>query len=262
MNKQERGVTETQASLAFSYNNAGAIDGKQKFAVFDIDGTVFRSGLYRELIFDMVSRGELPKKVKDEYRLALKNWQERLVDDAFNQFIDASVRAFEKHILDVPFIAVDKAAERVIKKHGNEVYTYTRDLIKDLRARSYFLIAISGSQIELVARFAQKFKFDYYIGQVFERGNNGFYTGKIVKTHSGKDKILQEIVDKNDLTTRGSIGVGDTRGDISMLEFVENPIAFNPDHVLLEVAKRNGWPIILERKSIVYELTPDNWKTI
>lgn len=35
---------------------------------------------------------------------------------------------------------------------------------------------------------------------------------------------------------------------------VEHPVVFNPTEKLLEIAEANGWPIVLERKSVVFEL--------
>ena len=229
----------------------------QKFAVFDIDGTIFRSGLYRELIFDMVQNNELPPEIVEDYKESYTAWQTRATGEAFNDFIDASVAAFEKYITSVHSATVELAANRVIRAQGDKVYSYTRKLIETLRQRGYFLIAISGSHTELVSRFAEKFKFDHFVGQDFERDSRGYYTGKSIKTHSGKEKILARIILEHNLDTTGSIAVGDTSGDISLLSAAECPIAFNPDAKLLGSAKEHGWPIVIERKNVVYHLAPD-----
>ena len=47
--------------------------------------------------------------------------------------------------------------------------------------------------------------------------------------------------------------MGDTEGDIPMLSVVENPICFNPNAKLAEVARANGWDIVIERKDVIYE---------
>lgn len=52
-----------------------------------------------------------------------------------------------------------------------------------------------------------------------------------------------------------SYGVGDTASDISMLEIVDRPIAFNPNHQLYDHARKAGWRIVVERKDMVYDLT-------
>jgi phosphoserine phosphatase len=52
----------------------------------------------------------------------------------------------------------------------------------------------------------------------------------------------------------GSVGVGDTEGDISLLEAVELPICFNPNMKLFERAKLKDWKVVIERKDVIYEL--------
>jgi HAD superfamily hydrolase (TIGR01490 family) len=230
----------------------------QQFAVFDIDGTIFRSGLYRELIFDMVQNNELPQEIVEDYRAAYTAWQTRATNEAFNDFIDASVKAFEKYLSSVHSATVELAADRVIRAQGDKVYSYTRRLIETLRQRGYFLIAISGSHTELVSRFADKFHFDHFVGQDFERDARGYYTGKSIKTHSGKEKILERIILDHGLDTTDSVAVGDTSGDVSLLSAVEQPIAFNPDAKLLTTAKQHLWPIVIERKNVIYHLSPNS----
>jgi hydroxymethylpyrimidine pyrophosphatase-like HAD family hydrolase len=39
---------------------------KQKVAAFDIDGTLFRSGLYREVAYELMKMGALPEKILQE----------------------------------------------------------------------------------------------------------------------------------------------------------------------------------------------------
>jgi phosphoserine phosphatase len=50
------------------------------------------------------------------------------------------------------------------------------------------------------------------------------------------------------------VGVGDTDGDIPLLRKVETPICFNPNQKLYEHAKKEGWPVVVERKDVVYTL--------
>lgn len=59
----------------------------------------------------------------------------------------------------------------MLSKKAENVYVYTRDLIRKLKDEGYFLIAISGSQIELVEPFAIKYGFDAWVGQQWERGD-------------------------------------------------------------------------------------------
>jgi len=43
-----------------------------------------------------------------------------------------------------------------------------------------------------------------------------------------------------------------------MLELVENPIAFNPDKNLFEIAKTHKWKVVIERKNMIFQLEYKN----
>jgi HAD superfamily hydrolase (TIGR01490 family) len=230
---------------------------QQKFAVFDIDGTLFRSGLYREVFFELIRMKALPKGVYQMLADKETAWQKRTHGRAFGEFEQSMVEMFDKQLPKLKVAYFDLAAERVIEKHLDNVYAYTRDLVKVLKDQGYFMIAISGSQTELVGPFAQHYGFDHWVGADYER-KDGYFTGEAVRTHKGKDLFLNKIIKKHDLTLKGSYAVGDTGGDIGMLAMVENPVVFNPDKELYTHARSVGWKIVLERKNSVYELTSEN----
>ncbi len=90
----------------------------------------------------------------------------------------------------------------------------------------------------------------------YELGPTDKFNGKIADEHLIRNKanILRRAVAKENLTLKGSIGVGDTEGDIPVFELVETPICFNPNMTLYRHAKRNKWKIVVERKDVIYEL--------
>jgi len=51
-----------------------------------------------------------------------------------------------------------------------------------------------------------------------------------------------------------SVGMGDTLSDVGFLDVVRIPIAFNPNRDLFEVARQRSWPIVVERKDVIYNL--------
>ena len=226
---------------------------KQKFAAFDIDGTLFRSGLYREVAYEMMKMGALPREVLEETTAKNREWRHRSHGNAFEEF-DMLVVDRVDHLL--PNLRIDdyeEAAQMVLEKRADNVYVYTRNLLHRLKEEGYFLIAISGSQIELVEPFAVKYGFDAWIGQEWERGDE-FFTGNIVKTHTNKDIILRDLMSRYNLTLKDSYAVGDSNGDVGMLGLVDHPIAFNPTAELYEKAVAQGWTIAIERKNMMYTL--------
>ena len=59
---------------------------KQKFAAFDIDGTLFRSGLYREVAYELMKMGVLPPEVFEETTVKNREWRHRTHGNAFEEF--------------------------------------------------------------------------------------------------------------------------------------------------------------------------------
>ncbi len=232
----------------------------KKFAVFDIDGTLFRWQLFSEVVFELMQDGYIPKEVKTEVEAKMTEWRNRKTAHSFHDYETTIVKAFIPYITKVPVAAIEAAADKILARVGNQVYMYTRNLIAQLKEQGYTLIAISGSQDEIVQRFAKLWQFDIALGQM-----NDQKEGKYIGTIPGgkllvlrKGEILKEIVKKHNLSWKESVGVGDTLSDATMLEAVEQPIAFNPNEQLFTVAQKHGWPVVIERKNMIYEMEMQN----
>ena len=65
---------------------------------------------------------------------------------------------------------------------------------------------------------------------------------------------MEEFLADAEAGLEDSVGMGDTLSDVGFLEMVETPIAFNPNRGLFEVARQRGWPIVVERKDVIYNL--------
>lgn len=229
---------------------------KQKFAAFDIDGTLFRSGLYREVFYELYKMRALPANLGEETTLKHREWRHRVHGNAFEEFEEIMIGGLSDYLPKLRINDYDKAARLVLEKKAENVYVYTRNLLRRLQSEGYMTIAISGSQQELVEPFAKRYGFDAWVGQQWERGDE-YFTGNVIKTHTDKDMILETLIKEHKLTLEGSYAVGDSNGDVGMLRLVQNPIAFNPTFELLEKALEHGWKIVIERKNASYELTKE-----
>lgn len=232
----------------------------KKFAVFDIDGTLFRWQLFSEVVFELMQDGYIPKEVKAEVEAKMSEWRNRKTAHSFHDYEIAIVQAFIPYVTKVPVTAIETAADKILARVGNQVYMYTRNLITELKAQGYTLVAISGSQDEIVQRFAKLWQFDIALGQANDQ-KDGQYTGTIpggTLLVLRKGEALKEIVATHGLSWEGSVGVGDTLSDAEMLRLVERPIAFNPNEQLFALAKEHSWPVVIERKNMIYELEAKN----
>lgn len=226
----------------------------KKFAVFDIDGTLIRWQLYHAVVDKLASSGVLGDQAKDDLRSARMVWKNREHPNAFKEYEIALIQIYEASISEINSEHFDKLVDEVIEEFKDQVYTYTRNLASELKAKGYFLLAISGSHHELVGKLAKYYGFDDWAGTQYERSGTSF-SGKKFVPSLDKQKVLKSMIAEHQLSADNSIGVGDTSSDISMLELVETPIAFNPERALFEHAKSRGWQIVVERKNVVYNLT-------
>ena len=223
-------------------------------AVFDVDGTIFRSSLLIELVEQLMRDGVFPEEARAIYERDQKRWLEREGD--YGEYINAMVRAFKKHLQGVHYGELVDAAEIVVEKHQKHVYRYTRDLLRELREKNYYLLAISNSPKTVLDRFCPRMGFDKAYGSMYEIGPQDRFTGKMEDEHFifNKAAVLTRAVEKEGLTLAHSVGVGDTESDISFLEIVARPVCFNPNKKLYRYARRNKWKIVVERKDVIYEL--------
>ena len=223
-------------------------------AVFDIDGTLFRSSLLIELVEELIKREIFPADARKSYETSQLEWLNRKGE--YEPFIKKVVQAFGKHAKGAPYGEVADVAGEIIESKKDRTYRYTRDLVDDLKAKGYFLLAISHSPKFIVDGFAYELGFHKSYGTFYETGASNRFTGEIADEHliMNKSAVLKRAVEKENLTFKNSYGVGDTESDISMLTMVENPVAFNPNRLLYRHAKKHGWPVVVERKDVIYEM--------
>jgi HAD superfamily hydrolase (TIGR01490 family) len=225
-----------------------------KLAVFDIDGTIFRSSLVIELSHALVEAGIFPQAAKKEIAKEYLAWLDR--KGTYEAYINKVVKIYIKHIRRQRYIQVKRIAQNVIAYQKDRVYRYTRDLIKKLKKENYFLVAISGSPSYIVEAYAKAIGFNLFFGTELEI-KNGKFTGNIVSLDSAfnKAKIVKSLAAKYpSVDLKKSLAVGDTESDVKMLSLVGHAIAFNPNFELAKVAKRKGWKIVAERKDVIYEI--------
>lgn len=226
---------------------------KKKVAIFDIDGTIFRSSLLIEFNKGLMRTGVIPSALVGDLHKEYFAWVER--KGSYGDYIRKVVTMHQKAIKGKEQKYVIAAADLVFLAHRDRVYRYTRDLLKKLK-RTHLLLAISGSPLEIVTPFAKYFDFDHVWGTVYEVDRKGVYTGRVLDRRSvdHKREILEAFVQEQNLSLKDSWGVGDTETDISILEVVDHPIAFNPTASFYNMAKKKKWPVIVERKNVIYQI--------
>ena len=226
----------------------------RKVAIFDIDGTIFRSSLLIELVEVLIDEGIFTVSVRADYEREKEHWLNRKGD--YESYIMAVVGVFIKHIKGVHHEEFTRAAQIVVDRYRHRTYMFTEELIRTLKDEGFYLLAISHSPKGILDLFCAELGFDKVYGKIYELGPTGCFTGSVVDEHviANKASTLRHAIEKENLTLNGSVGVGDTESDIKFLELVERPVCFNPNMKLYKHANANGWEIVVERKDVVYKI--------
>lgn len=223
-----------------------------KLAVFDLDGTLFRWQLYHELVFKLKDKGCFRDDVAEQLDEALLGWTSRRT--SFHDYEKKMIKLFSSELPRIPTQIFDQTAKETVSSSSHKIYRYTHRLLKQLKEEGYFLLALSGSQQELVDQFAKLYGFDDWIGSLYERNERGFTGGIVRNVPKDKAGIVTAYADKHDYDLLDALAIGDSESDIGMLELVGTPIAFNPAGDLLGTAHERGWRIVVERKNIAYQM--------
>ena len=231
---------------------------KRKLAIFDVDGTIFRSSLMIELTDALCQEGIFSHRVRNSYSKAAKNWLER--KGPYEEYVMTVVASFRRNIKGVKYKEFLRVAKKVAVFHKDRVYRYTRDLVQKLKKKNYYLLAVSHSPQIIAKEFCKGLGFDKVYGHIWELDKSGRFTDRVLFLDSELDKafdkavIFKRAIGKEYLVLKGSVGVGDTESDIPFLKMVEKPICFNPNKKLYQYAKRKNWQVVVERKDMIYHL--------
>lgn len=227
----------------------------QKVAFFDIDGTIFRSSLLIELVDKFVGEGIFPADARLSYLNEYEDWRDR--EGTYETYIQAIINTFLANIKGVHYGDLADIGRSIVAKKSRHVYRYTRDLLERLKNDGYYTIAISQSPKTILDDFCKQYGFDKVYGRMYEIGPQDRFTGVVIDEHliANKANIVKRVFQRHpELSHEDSVGVGDTEGDIPLLEIVKKPICFNPNQALYDYAKQMDWSIVVERKNVIYHL--------
>jgi HAD superfamily hydrolase (TIGR01490 family) len=227
---------------------------RTKLAVFDIDGTIFRKNLHFELINELSWLGAFPAEVRKQLTRVYSDWLEH--EGTYESYRRSLVDLYAEHIRGVSEEKVREASRIVVSFHMKRTYIFAESLIDQFRKEGYHIIAVSGSPIEIVEEYNEKYlNFDFVFGSVYEKDDDERYTGGTVfEPVKSKGEVVKTYVSEHGLELEESYGIGDTESDIDFLKIVDHPIAFNPNQNLKQVAEEEGWRIVVEKKDVVYEI--------
>jgi len=224
----------------------------QQVLCSDLDGTLFREMQHALLMEECFLLGVFEKEDEDAYRDAYLARRDRRI--SYDRYEGELVEFMLQRLTGLSTDHIERAAKSLAERHKDYVYTFTSTLLK-VTASTHKRVAITGTIKEIADIIGPLCGFDEWYATRMERAN-GMFTGKQLHVPPfDKRAVVNEYFARTGLSRKGSIAIGDTGSDISMLDEVEVPIAFNPNDALADAAERNGWPIVLERKDNIYVIS-------
>jgi len=151
---------------------------ERKIAAFDVDGTLYRSNLLVDLVYQLVRQGSFPDRIIEEFTDAQLSWKQERHRESYVQYMDVLINTYVKNLKGLPIEELNTAARQVIRHSPGLVYVFGKNLIQNLQP-THHLVAISGSPIEVVAPFVNQLGIQDVHATTFETENNT-YTGEVV----------------------------------------------------------------------------------
>lgn len=210
----------------------------KKLAVFDIDGVLYNG----HTIFDIIQKQENEgfvehgtwKKIENEmvaYKSGEKNYKES-ADGMLNAYLTA--------LKGKSYNEVKSYLSAFFKSEPRKFYPYFKKVLPQLK-KTYDVYLLTTNLHVMADTLVEYFGLKGFLSTE-EEIVDGIYTGKMIRSLAGHKSIIKELL--NIYPFKGSLAVGDSQNDISMLKEVENPLCINPDHDLELCAKRLHWRIV------------------
>lgn len=209
----------------------------KKVAFFDIDGTIYGKSVFLLLAKYAIQQGWITPMVWAKLLNPLEesNFGKTIKSDKANRFLESVAKELKGKSFDDVCIGV----REFFLKNKTHFYPYFEKILPKLK-ESYDTYIITTNAQFVAKPLVDLFGLAGYISSEFEVVG-GIFSGKVAKSLANGKFEVSEILKK--YGKEGSIAVGDSENDISMLEQVEFPICMNPSDILKEYAEKQGWVI-------------------
>jgi HAD superfamily hydrolase (TIGR01490 family) len=145
----------------------------------------------------------------------------------------------------------DQAKVRQLAREAMEglvepiIYGEALELIESHRTAGHQVYIVSASPEEIVGPLATYLGVDGAISSKAKIDENGRYTGEMEFYSYGPYKVdaIRALADREGIDLAASYAYSDSYTDLPMLEAVGNPVAVNPDRVLLKLARERDWEV-------------------
>lgn len=214
-------------------------------ALFDLDHTLIPGDsdlLWTKFLVEKKHIEEINTRLSDRFFSQYKNGTLNL-----NEFLDYQLKPLKvikkSLLLSLREEFVREEIEPIISKKAKE-------LVKSHLEAGHLCALVTATNEFITKPIAEIFGFKKLIATLVEQDSEGEYTGRtygVASFQEGKIIRVNEWLDSLRFKLHHfekTFFYSDSVNDIPLLEAVTDPIATNPDDVLLEHAEKRGWQII------------------
>ncbi|MEZ4451841.1 MAG: HAD family hydrolase [Nannocystaceae bacterium] len=230
----------------------------EAIAVLDVDGTLLPGSLGLALLRELAERRVIAPGRIDALFAVIGRQRAGLMNYA--EMVESTTSLYAEALRGVDPARVDAAADEVWSRHRGGLFDFVPAMIERLRRAGWSPVIVSSSPREVIARIAAELGIDLAIGSVFP-APEGVHDGTCALMPGrpgGKVAALRGAFEAQgrSVDLAGSFALGNAPSDVSVLEVVGAPIAFEPVPELRRIAEARGWRI-RDRETLLTDI--DEW---
>ncbi len=211
-----------------------------KWAVFDVDGTLFPpSSMEKSFLLYMFRNGILPSQNIFYYFLTgiIKTLQQNYAEGFKNN---------KNYLKYLPCLPVKRSGKRFVRENiWPRISPAGIERIQFYRSKKYHILIMSGSPDFLTYPLTPFIQPDYVIAADLEiKGNR--YTGQLSGLHpygERKSEILLKLQNKIGIDFSSSVVFANHTSDFYHMSLFGKAVAVNPTEKLKRKAHQQNWPI-------------------
>ncbi|RJQ31212.1 MAG: hypothetical protein C4562_06470 [Actinobacteria bacterium] len=213
---------------------------ERALALVDIDGTCYPGIMMLPFAELQVQEGILPAAALEAMHVDLFRYQSK--EWGYELFAQQILIDWAQGLEGRAYSDVLEQSRRFVQGQEENFYPFLSVLTRKLE-RTHDLYFITGEPQYLGLATHELFPSTGFLSTVFEV-ENGLLTGRVERflaQREGKGLVIAPLLKK--YGKRGSIALGDTLGDVEMLEMVENHFCVNPSVDLAKIACERSWTV-------------------
>ncbi|WP_405657920.1 haloacid dehalogenase-like hydrolase [Streptomyces sp. NBC_01166] len=208
-------------------------------AVLDLDGTLHPGTLGASVLRELVAAGHARSHAAGR---ALAAIADRAHTPAATT-VDQVYASYTQAVAGMPHRQLREASRRAWDAQRGALFPYVPTLLRTLSTRGYTVVLLSGSPQEALDRVGGDLHVHHCYGaQIAVRdGRCQGYLTRAPGRQGEKLRILNHLAERLQLDLTQSLALGNSASDLSLLQAVGNPVAFEPDAALAAHARGAGW---------------------